>query len=722
MPRSAALSVENNFTKGLITELSVMNFPEQAATDADNVVFSELGVATRRLGLDYELDYVLNPTAGTTEGVFQEYTWDIQQNDEGLAFLVQQVGDQVWFFDTQDSISGNKKAFFIDLFTYRVAGNTRAQIAGKFCQFTQGKGYLFVVHPLCEPLSISYDIDADTIDIEEIVIQIRDFEHLEDNLDIDERPATLSNLHKYNLYNQGWYTTGPWRSTSAGPVTVSNVLVGWDTSRSDFPSNADIWWVFKDSTDAAVFSATSVLGGGVEAQNLGNTPAPNGHYIYNAWDVNRTTKTGITGLPSMTAGRARPSTAAFYAGRIFYAGIGADKYSDKIYFTQIIESPDQFGKCYQINDPTSEQSFDLLDTDGGVISIPGLSKIISLRIVGDALIILGTTGVYAVRGTDNGSFKATDYSIEYLSSVGAVSHTSVIEVDGTLMWWNLDALYALAKDQAGLGFQIQNASKMTIQSLLDDIPTENKEFVKGAFNRKDQLVYWLFSDVEGVTLSYNRILVLNILTKGFYPFTIDTSLGPKIVGIVPLLGKGQVLSEVAVTISSGETVETIGAETVTTEEATPLPRSELFVFTTYGQLNSAGGVIDASNYLTYSNMAEGNHIDWPQFNGGVDATSYFVTGYRTKGEFIRKFQTVPMSVVLGWGDNFQVSVKGIWDYGERQSSTQSLYPLLHNSDYLIRRIKIRGKGRAMQLRFDSSGSDHFEIYGWSILDTGGQVP
>lgn len=33
MPRSAAITVENNFTKGLITEFTAMNFPENAITE-----------------------------------------------------------------------------------------------------------------------------------------------------------------------------------------------------------------------------------------------------------------------------------------------------------------------------------------------------------------------------------------------------------------------------------------------------------------------------------------------------------------------------------------------------------------------------------------------------------------------------------------------------------------------------------------------------------------
>lgn len=718
MARGAAVTVENNFTRGLITELTAMNFPENAVTSADNVVFSELGSVTRRPGVDFEDDYQIHPlpldASGVSNGVFSEFAWNIYQNDEGLTLLVQQFGSVLWFFDASDSISSNKKGFTVDLETYRSAGVTAQEISEKFCQFTQGKGFLFVVHPLCQPIAIAYNVDTDSITVTRISVEVRDFERLDDNLDIDERPTTLTNVHKYNLYNQGWYITAPWRSTSAGPVTTSNILTGWDTSRADFPSNADIWWVFKDSLDTAVFAPASILGGGVESQNLGNTPAPSGHYIYNAWSIDRTDETGITGLPSQTSGSAKPSTIAFYAGRVFYGGIGADKYGDKIYFSQIIESEDQFGKCYQVNDPTSETSFDLLDTDGGVISIPSVAKIISLKVVGDALVILGTNGLYAVRGTDNGSFKATDYTVEFISSVGATSHTNVIDVDGNLMWWNFDALYALGKDQTGLSFSMSNASKQTIQSVIDSVPTANKPLVKGAYNRREQVVYWLFNDTEDGVYTYNRVLAFNVISRAFYTFTIDQTLAPRVAGILSLFGNRRVQALENVTASAG--IVTTAAGNVQILADTSVPQSEVFVFTT------AGTISGINPGLTYSGLTDLDHKDWETFGVGVDAPGHFVTGYRVKGDFLKRFQSNPVMMVLGWAEGSQIVLKGLWDYGVRESNPQDLYPLINPTDFVIKRCKVRGKGRSLQFRFDSSGSNHFEVFGWSTFDTGGQVP
>ncbi len=59
MPRSAAVTIENNFVNGLVTEATALNFPEAAATDTQNCVFNQDGSFTRRRGLEFEAAYDL---------------------------------------------------------------------------------------------------------------------------------------------------------------------------------------------------------------------------------------------------------------------------------------------------------------------------------------------------------------------------------------------------------------------------------------------------------------------------------------------------------------------------------------------------------------------------------------------------------------------------------------------------------------------------------------
>lgn len=714
MARGAVTTVENNFTRGLITEFTAMNFPENAITEGDNCVYSEFGSVTRRLGAEYENGRTIHTTASLSANPnsYTEFKWHSVSNLGTVSFVVQQVGEKLHFFSisTNSALSANKKSFIVDLTTFGAIGVSAATISASPCQYTAGRGYLVVVHPFCDPFYVSYNADTDSITSTKITIETRDFELLNDNLRIDERPATLSNLHKYNLYNQGWYAVVD--VVGAGD---KNVLQDWDDDRSDFPSNADVWWTFRTASGSEAGQPSF----GVDRNAIVNTPAPNGHFIYNTFDINRTALTGFTGLPSQSAGSSRPSAVAFYAGRVFFAGVNTNKYSDKVYFSQIIDTDAKFGKCHQINDPTSENTPDLLDNDGGVISLPLIETVVSVKVISDVLVILATNGIYTITGTANGPFKATDFTVSYVSSIGALSHLSVIEVDGGLMWWNNDGIYALTRDNVGT-FQVTNVSKSTIQTFFNTIPSGNLTFTKGAYNKKSQLVQWIFSDDEGLTgYRYNRILEFNIVSKAFYPFTIDTILAPRISGIVSVGGQREILSLENVTDNGLVVVTNNAAQNVQIQVSEFVPNSELFKYTTTGLIS--GG----SSGLTYSELWNTDLLDWESFNSvGTSYDSFGISGYRIRGELLRPFTSTPVTFIVKYlGDGIgRCLVSPIWDYNFRQGSTSELYLTRPEVDYIIRRVKFRGKGKSMQVLFQSVGNAPFNLTGWATFDTGGQVP
>lgn len=729
MPRGATIVVENNFSKGLITEFTAANFPENAVTDCDNVVFSELGRVTRRNGIDQETSVTPLEMSTLTdlEGAFAEFKWDSVDNLGSTSFVVQQIGPMIYFFQTASALTSAKKDFSVDLRDHKTAV-ADSVIAENVCSMTYGKGFLFVTHPFCEPLAISYDNEEDDIEVQEIDVQIRDFERLDDALDIDERPSTLSFKHKYNLLNQGWYVD----AVISGSLYPRPVLPTWFAVRGDYPSNADIWWVYKNSLGQAGFSPQVFFDGETGGYSsspsiftLGNTPAPNGHYIYSAWIQDRSAVSGVSNIPVESSGNARPACSVFYAGRIFYAGVSANRYADKVYFSQIIESDDQFGKCYQLNDPTSETSFDLLDSDGGVISLPKISKIISMQVLGDSLLIIGTNGTFAIRGTTDGPFKATDYTVEFVSEVGGVSASSVINVDNSLIWWNYDALYALTKDQSGFAYQVENISKQTIQSVIDDVPADNKRYIKGAYNKRTRKVQWLYSDEDSDPFRYNRILELNVVSKAFYTHTVDNPSGNdlSIVGIISVTGEAQSLTLEDVVDSSDVDVTTDGTTKVQVNVLSSTPNTETFkyalrIYPTNGSVKFAYG----NQTTTYT--------DWDQYTS-TSYRSFFISGYRVRGEFLRPFNSTPIAVVLDKVSDAEVIMKGIFDYGFRTTMPQYLYGPMravdtargwNRGDYYIRRIKMRGKGKSLQLEFESDGDNPFSIVGWSTFDTGGQQP
>lgn len=710
MARDAAITVENNFTRGLVTEFTAMNFPENAVTEGDNCVYSELGKVTRRFGMNYEgsnTTYAMS-SLSTLPNCFTEFEWYSAGGQGTTVFVVQQVGDTLHFFtvSTTGALSSSKKSFTVSLQAFKASGASNDLVSSLPCQYTVGKGYLVVTHPLCDPFYISYDQDTDTITTTRVTLEIRDFERIADGLEIDERPTTLTNTHRYNLYNQGWYVSADDEDDN-GPVPVINEF---RDQVGVYPSNADVWWSFKNAEDNFDPDETAGV--------INNTPAPNGHFIYNALSINRTSESGISGLPSQNSGTARPSAIAFFAGRAFYAGVLANKYSDKIYFTQIIESDDQFGKCYQSNDPTSEAGGDLLDSDGGVISLPLIKSVLALKVIRDVLVVVGSNAVYIIRGTDNGPFKATDYTVEYVSSIGGLSHLSVVAVDDGLIWWNADAIYAIAPSENGLSFSVTNISKSTIQTLFNSVPSENRQFIKGSYNKKEQKAQWVFSDSESITnYQYNRILEFNVISKAFYPHTIDTTLGPRLSGILAISGLREQLTSENVLNNSLTLVTTNALAPVTINSSKFIPDSELFKYLTTGNISLG------SSGLTYSEMSDPDYVDWQTVNSvGVQFSSYGYSGYRVRGDFLKKFQSTPILFVLENVAGAQINVSAVWDYGARQSTVQQLYRDQGDVSYVLRRVKLRGKGRSLQIKFESVSDDPFSLVGWSTFDSGGQLP
>ena len=93
------VSTQSNFKKGLLTEFTGLNFPEDACTQADNCVFTILGDVLRREGINFEADYTLNSI--NTSGVAISYfRWLNAGGDGDSQILVVQVGSTLYFFDT----------------------------------------------------------------------------------------------------------------------------------------------------------------------------------------------------------------------------------------------------------------------------------------------------------------------------------------------------------------------------------------------------------------------------------------------------------------------------------------------------------------------------------------------------------------------------------------------------------------------------------------------
>lgn len=203
MARNVGAVIGNNLSRGLITEATGLNFPENAVTDAENVVFNPIGSVERRKGFDVEGSAVAQQF-NSTDGVVKEFLWKSVAKTGGYSFLVMQRGNEVHFYEvTQNaSLSQNVRLEAVLLEEYKAPGASNIHLEP--ASFASGAGYLFIAHPKCDPVMIQYDSSEDRFEQARVDIMIRDFEGVPDNLGIVENPTNLSDAHHYNLMNQGW--------------------------------------------------------------------------------------------------------------------------------------------------------------------------------------------------------------------------------------------------------------------------------------------------------------------------------------------------------------------------------------------------------------------------------------------------------------------------------------------------------------------------------------
>lgn len=701
MTRSAAQVIENNFVKGLITEATGLNYPENSCIETWDCEFDFFGRVARRLAFDLEFS-ATNKQITKTNSAINRYHWKNVTGDGLISFVVVQVGGTLYFYNTANltSLSGGLIASTITLSTYSPSGAPSAALYD--CQFADGLSKLYVFHPYLENFYVTYDSTANTVSATQYSLTLRDFEgDTADALAVDTRPTTtlggMDIHHKYNLFNQGWC-----KADLSTPE-----LTAWDAARADMPSNCDVWWEFKNASDA--FDTTTIVNGG-----RGNTPAANGHFILNVYNQDRATASGIGSIAATTSGKARTSTGAFHAGRVFYAGINAAGFTSKIYFSQIIEKDAQVGRCYQASDPTSEDLFDLLPSDGGVISIPEAGTIYKLFSAANGLMVFAYRGVFFISGSQGIGFTAVDFTVSKLSAIRTVSSSSFVDVNGVPMWWNTDGIFTIQSGQGGP--QVQSMSISTMQTFFNEIPNNSKTFAKGYFNPLEQTVQWLFSTTapNGVEQQYtfNAILNFNVLTGAFYPWTISTG-DVQIHDLIVVDGTGGTTTETLVVDHSAvQVVDGLGNNVSSfqlTNTAT-VPKTKFLVSYTSGGLTQ----------FTWAEAKSAGYIDWPTLMA-TDYTSYFITGFRLHGNAQTKFQ--PMYTLVYNEDVGAAYIQGIWDYSlstgtGRYSSRQLLQ--WTDPDYLYshKRVKIRGQGQTLQYFVKSVSGQPFNITGWSTFETG----
>lgn len=133
--------------------------------------------------------------------------------------------------------------------------------------------------------------------------------------------------------------------------------------------------------------------------------------------------------------------------------------------------------------------------------------------------------------------------------------------------------------------------------------------------------------------------------------------------------------------------------------------------------------------VTFAEEYREDYRDFVKADGqGTDYLSYAVSGYGVYGEGNRQFQGNYITVNYAPLSNGQAYVQGVWDYSidkatGRWSMRQQVYFLDDDGHkHFARKVKIRGHGKALQIRIESQSGKAFEINGWTLYVTANQHP
>lgn len=744
MPRQTLPVEVDRFNAGLFTDANPLTSPPGTMLDAVNVELNIDGSIRRRFGMDYAFSSPSITTnvanADTINTAITTFTWANAGGDPNVSLYCVQVGQQLSIMTMDDvSVTATSQFSFTSAvdqpFSYAVVD-----------------GILVIANNQKTPTTITYDPIGKTFSTSTALLKIRDLFGVDDSAittinQIITRPTSLTALHTYNLRNQTWGVPRV-LGTPGGTTTPSptDPITDFKASSSTlYPSNADdvVATLYPDTSNTSNRTIERFFATDLINNPLGNLRAPMGYFVIDALDrgtsrnaqdvANRATYTTLTSLgascPSdLTPGG--PTVVAEYAGRIFYGGFSAQltggdnaspRMSSYILFTQLVSNVNDLGNCYQEGDPTSKNSPDIIDTDGGFIRINDAYGINYMVNLADSLFIVAKNGVWRVSGGTNNGFTATAYIVDKISDRGCTNTNSVVLVENTLMFWGEDGIYVVKTNQFG-DWGATNVTFGHIQTLFNGITPSQKTYVKGCYDSYEHKVKWLYNNKLGVT-SPTIELVYDVTLQAFYLHSVQ--------------GPANVIQLFSMFVGRPYSLITTSNETKT--------RQIIYLVTK-----------SFSPFLIFS-LANYTNLNFMDFSS-TDAAAFTITNYMSQKysdstyqptkDFQRKKQIPYLTIYLENTDKgFTTDINGdlvpvgasscivqsMWEWTDSAASgrwgrpfqgyrhrrlwlpTISSDPFSDGYSVVVTRNKLRGSGRVVSLKFSTEPGKDFHLYGWSMM-------
>lgn len=401
----------------------------------------------------------------------------------------------------------------------------------------------------------------------------------------------------------------------------------------------------------------------------------------------------------------RPTCVAFFAGRVFYAGFSGAFLTDKVFFSQILTTRDKAEKCYQDADPTSEELSDLVDTDGGEISIAGMGQVSRMMPVGMSLVVFASNGIWEIMGESDNFFRATGYMTRNITSVPVQSPKSVVEVEGVVFFWGEDGIYLLQPNDVTGALNATSITEQSIKSFYNNLSSETRRNAVGCYDYKTKKIIWLYNDREPFSKFYNKALVFDLQIGGFtkYVFS-EQNEGIELAHAVQVRNISKDIPAIKYMYVSKDGDK--GQFTFLSLDKNGFndlnfPEQPSQLITGHATAGDIGVKKNAKQMILHFNRTE--------------------TGFEQQGDQLLPLNPSSCKVRVTW-DFTNDPASNKWGAEFQGYRYRSLYtPTGPDDDFntgyevVSTKTKIRGTGRALSVHFNSEEGKDMQLLGWSII-------
>jgi hypothetical protein len=313
------------------------------------------------------------------------------------------------------------------------------------------------------------------------------------------------------------------------------------------------------------------------------------------------------------------------------------------------------------------------------------------------------------------------------------------------LFWAEDGIYVVNKSQLG-DLVVTSITANTIQTLYDEIPVLSKRSVRGDYDLSNKKIRWIYRTgtvfTEGAV---TKELVLDTSLQAFYQNKIfnANTLDLEVFGMFPSLSFSRSVQFQPMQSDMDNIL--IDADVVGVS-------SDVYFSSTqsmrYLVLHKEA---DESLTFTFSSYNNSSFRDWQKIDSvGVDAAAYLLTGELTANDSAITKQ-VPYLTIHMERTELNVDADGVplnqsgclmrsqWDWANSSLShkfgrtvqvykyrkplfvTGPLDPYDNGFDIVTTKNKLRGRGKAISIHFQTEPDKDCKLLGWSLTLNGNGV-